>query len=440
MLGAPKNHFTIPDLTMTLVAELRALDHTQRHTVAAAFLGWTLDAFDYFLLVMVMPAVAQTFHVPIKDVAIALLLTLAFRPVGALLFGRLADRYGRQRVLMIDVSLYSVLGLACAFAPSLLVLLVLRALFGIAMGGEWGTGASLAMESIPRQSRGIVSGILQCGYPFGYLVCAAAYGLLFNSIGWRGMFMLSIVPALLVLYLRRRVPESPVFKRRARAGARRGLRDTMRGRWWLFIYLVVTMTAFNAFSHGSQDLYPTFLKLQLHFDTHMVSLLTIILNLGAIAGGLAFGHWSELIGRRRAMMIASLLALPAIPLWSYGGSVLLLAIGAFWIQVAVQGAWGVVPVHLNELSPDDVRGTLPGFAYQLGNLLVAWAAYAMSAIAEAHANDYAAVQSVWIAIVAVLLTLLLWFGPEARGVRFDSAPGDVKESGSSAGKSLETGM
>lgn len=425
---------------MTLVAELRALDHTQRHTVAAAFLGWTLDAFDYFLLVMVLPAVAQTFHVPIKDVAIALLLTLAFRPVGALLFGRLADRYGRQRILMIDVSLYSILGLACAFAPSLLVLLVLRALFGIAMGGEWGTGASLAMESIPPKSRGIVSGILQCGYPFGYLVCAAAYGLLFDTIGWRGMFMLSIVPALLVLYLRRRVPESPVFERRARAGVRRGLCETMRGHWWLFVYLVVTMTVFNAFSHGSQDLYPTFLKVQLHFDTHMVSLLTIILNLGALAGGLAFGHWSEHIGRRRAMAIASLLALPAIPLWSYGGSVLLLAIGAFWIQVAVQGAWGVVPVHLNELSPDDVRGTLPGFAYQLGNLLVAWGAYAMSAMAEAHANDYAAVQSIWIAVVAVLLTLLLWFGPEAHGVRFDAAPGDANESGLTRGDRLETNV
>ena len=417
---------------MTALADLRVLDHTQRHTVAATFLGWTLDAFDYFLLVMVMPAVAESFHVPLKDVAFALLLTLAFRPVGALLFGRLADRYGRRRVLMLDVGLYSVLGLACAFAPSLVVLLVLRSLFGVAMGGEWGTGASLAMESIPARSRGIVSGILQSGYPCGYLLCAIAYGLLFNSIGWRGMFALGIVPALLVLYLRHSVPESPVFEQRARAGVRRGVRETMRGHWGLFAYLIVTMAAFNAFSHGSQDVYPTFLKMQMHFDTHMISLLTIILNLGALAGGLVFGQWSEKIGRRRAMAIACVLALPAIPLWSYGGSVLLLAVGAFWVQVAVQGAWGVVPGYLNELSPDDVRGTLPGFAYQLGNLIAAGTAYALTWIAAARGGDFAFAQAAWIAAVAVLLAVLTWLGPESRGAHFGvtAAPGAATMHGS----------
>jgi SHS family lactate transporter-like MFS transporter len=414
-----------PESPMTAFAELRALERTQRHTVAATFLGWTLDAFDYFLLVMVMPAVAKSFAVPVKDVAFALLLTLAFRPLGALIFGRLADRYGRRRILMIDVTLYSVLGLACAFAPSLAVLLVLRALFGIAMGGEWGTGASLAMESVPAKSRGVVSGILQSGYPCGYLLCAIAYGLLFNSIGWRGMFVLGVLPALLVLYLRRSVPESAVFLQRERAGVRRGWFEAMRGHWKLLAYMIVTMAVFNAFSHGSQDVYPTFLQVQRHFDTHMKSLLTVILNLGALLGGLTFGAWSERIGRRRAMAIACVLALPAIPLWSFGGSTLLLAIGAFWIQIAVQGAWGVVPGYLNELSPDDVRGTLPGFAYQLGNLLVAWAAYAMTAMAEARGGDYASVQAAWIAVVAVLLALLTWFGPESRGARFGvtDAPG-----------------
>jgi SHS family lactate transporter-like MFS transporter len=419
---------------MSALAALRVLDRTQRHTVAATFLGWTLDAFDYFLLVMVMPAVAKSFGVDVPEVAFALLLTLAFRPLGALIFGRLADQYGRRRILMIDVTLYSVLGLACAFAPSLLALLVLRSLFGIAMGGEWGTGASLAMESIPARSRGIVSGILQSGYPCGYLLCALAYGLLFDSIGWRGMFALGILPALLVLYLRRSVPESPVFEQRTQAGVRRGVVEAMRGRWKLLAYMIVTMAVFNAFSHGSQDVYPTFLKLQMHFDTHTTSLLTIILNLGALVGGLVFGQWSETIGRRRAMSIACVLALPAIPLWSYGGSVLLLAIGAFWIQVAVQGAWGVVPGYLNELSPDDVRGTLPGFAYQLGNLLVSWTAFAMAAIAHAHGGNYAIVQSIWIAVVAVLLAFLTWFGPESRGARFGvtEKAGDATMRGSSA--------
>ncbi|HJU08010.1 MAG TPA: MFS transporter [Rhodanobacteraceae bacterium] len=402
---------------MSALGVLRELDHTQRHTVAASFLGWTLDAFDYFLLVMVMPAVAQDFHVEIKEVAFALFLTLAFRPLGALIFGRLADRYGRRRILMIDVTLYSMLGLACAFAPSLLGLLILRSLFGIAMGGEWGIGASLAMESIPPKSRGIVSGILQSGYPCGYLLCAIAYGLLFNTIGWRGMFVLGMLPALLVLYIRRSVPESPVFEQRR--GARRSVRETMRGHWGLFAYLIVLMALFNMFSHGSQDVYPTFLKVQKHFDTHITSLLTVILNLGALAGGLVFGAWSERIGRRRAMVISALLALPAIPLWSYGGSLLLLlAIGAFWIQIAVQGAWGVVPGYLNELSPDDVRGTLPGFAYQLGNLIAAATAFILAWIAQTRGGDYAFAQSVWIGCVAIVLALLAWFGPEARGVRF----------------------
>ncbi|HET9836095.1 MAG TPA: MFS transporter [Rhodanobacteraceae bacterium] len=408
---------------MGTLSILRELDSTQRHTVAASFLGWTLDAFDYFLLVMVMPAVAREFHVDIKQVAFALFLTLAFRPLGALIFGRFADRFGRRRVLMVDVTLYSILGLACAFAPSLLWLLVLRSLFGIAMGGEWGIGASLAMESIPPKSRGIVSGILQSGYPCGYLLCAIAYGLLFNTIGWRGMFVLGVVPALLVLYIRRSVPESPVFRRRAEAGARRSVREAMRGRWGLFAYLIVLMALFNMFSHGSQDVYPTFLKLQMHFDTHLVSLLTIVLNLGALVGGLVFGAWSERIGRRRAMVISALFALPAIPLWSYGGSLLLLAIGAFWIQVAVQGAWGVVPSYLNELSPDDVRGTLPGFAYQLGNLIAAGTAYILAWVAQSRGGDFAFAQSVWIGAVAIVLALLAGFGPEARGVAFGAERG-----------------
>jgi SHS family lactate transporter-like MFS transporter len=331
---------------------------------------------------------------------------------------------------MLDVALYSVLGLACAFAPSLGVLLVLRSLFGIAMGGEWGTGASLAMESIPARSRGIVSGILQSGYPCGYLLCAIAYGLLFEHIGWRGMFALGVLPALLVLYLRRSVPESPVFEARRRSGVRRGVRDTMRGHWRLFAYLIVTMAVFNAFSHGSQDIYPTFLQVQRHFGTELTSVLTIVLNLGALAGGLAFGAWSERIGRRRAMAIACVLALPAIPLWSYGGSIALLAIGAFWVQVAVQGAWGVVPGYLNELSPDDVRGTLPGFAYQLGNLIAAGTAYALAWIAASRRGDYALAQAVWIAVVAVVLAALTWFGPESRGARFgvtaDVDPGTMR--------------
>ena len=405
---------------MAFVSTLRQLDSPQRHVVAASFLGWTLDAFDYFLLVFVIPEVARDFGVSVTEVAFSTTLTLAMRPLGALIFGRLADRFGRRPVLMVDVILFAVFEAASALAPSLTVLLIVRALFGIAMGGEWGIGASLTMESIPAKSRGLVSGLLQQGYPTGYLIGALVYWLAFDHIGWRGMFALGILPALLVLYIRRSVPESPVWESGRRSGASTmDLLTAMRGHWKLFAYLVVLMMAFNMFSHGSQDMYPTFLKAQMHFDTATVSVLTIVLNLGAIVGGLVFGAWSERIGRRRAIVIAALLALPMIPLWAYGGSVVLLGIGVFGLQVMVQGAWGVVPVHLNELSPDGVRGTLPGFAYQGGNLLAAFTSPFLAWVAARHGGDYAFAMAAFIAVVAVVLALVTRLGPEARGRRFD---------------------
>ena len=403
---------------MNLVAVWRELDASQRKVVTASFLGWTLDAFDYFLLVFVIPEVARDFQVGVTEVAFSLMLTLAFRPLGAWLFGMLADRYGRRPVLMVDIVLFAVFEAASAFAPSLAVLLVVRALFGVAMGGEWGIGASLAMESIPPKARGAVSGLLQEGYSAGYLLGGLVYLLLFDYIGWRGMFALGVLPALLVLYIRRHVPESPVWQAARSDVARPGFFETMRGRWGLFAYLVVLMMCFNLFSHGSQDLYPTFLKAQHHFDTRTVAWLTITLNLGAIAGGLFFGAWSEKIGRRRAIVIAALLALPAIPLWAYGSSVVLLGVGVFLLQVMVQGAWGVVPVHLNELSPDAVRATLPGFAYQGGNLLASFAAPFLTWFAQQRGGDYGFAMAVFIAVVALLLAVVTALGPEARGTRF----------------------
>jgi SHS family lactate transporter-like MFS transporter len=401
--------------SMAFMSVLRELNREQRHVVLASFLGWTLDAFDYFLLVFVIPEIARDFHVGLEAVAFSLMLTLAMRPIGAFIFGRLADRYGRRPVLMFDIVLFAVLEAASALAPSLTVLLIVRALFGIAMGGEWGIGASLAMESIPARARGLVSGILQEGYATGYLLGALAYWLLFDHIGWRGMFALGVLPALLVLYIRRAVPESPAWESVRKRAALPGMLETMRGRWPLFAYLVVLMMAFNMFSHGSQDLYPTFLKQQLHFDTGTVSRLTIVLNLGAIVGGLVFGAWSERIGRRRAIAIAALLALPMIPLWAFGSSVVLLGIGVFLLQIMVQGAWGIVPVHLNELSPAAVRGTLPGFAYQGGNLLASITAPLLTWFAVRNGGNFALVMAMFIAIVAVLLALVSILGPEAKG-------------------------
>nr|WP_206064142.1 MFS transporter [Oleiagrimonas sp. C23AA] len=415
-----------------MFSTLRELDSAQRHTVLASFLGWTLDAFDFFLLVFIIDNIAHDFGTKTTEVTFAILLTLAARPIGALLFGRLADRFGRKPVLMVDVILFSVLELASAFAPSLMVLLVLRFLFGIAMGGEWGIGASLAMESIPAKSRGLVSGLLQSGYPCGYFIGALAYWLVVGVMGfsWRGMFVVGALPALLVLYVRTKVPESPVWQAGQRRRERPNVWQAMRGHWGVLVYMMILMGGFNMFSHGSQDMYPTFLKSQLHFGPGTVSALTAILNLGAIVGGLTFGAWSQRIGRRRAIIIAALAALPTIPLWTYGnvigqwlglaagGQIALLALGAFLIQFMVQGAWGVVPTHLNELSPNDVRGTLPGFAYQLGNLLAAATATAQAALAESHHGNYATVMALWLVGVSLLLAILTWLGPERHNARF----------------------
>ena len=408
---------------MSIVSALRELNHEQRHTVLASFLGWTLDAFDYFMFTFVIVAIAHEFGVDRTEVTLGVLLTLAARPVGALLFGRLADRYGRRPVLMIDVILFSVFELATAFSPSITVLLAMRFLFGVAMGGEWGIGASLVMESIPPKSRGLVSGLLQSGYPCGFFLGALVNWLLVDHIGWRGLFVVGALPALLVLYIRRKVPESPAWAANQAEHGKRSLFDAMRGHWKLAIYLMCLMAAFNMFSHGSQDMYHTFEEVNLHLPTGSGAafMLVALLNLGALVGGIFFGAWSEKIGRRRAMIIAALLAIPVIPLWAYGGSLLLLGLGAFLIQVMVQGAWGVVPTHLNELSPDAVRGTLPGFAYQMGNLLAAGTATAQSWLAARPGMGLPQVMSLWMAVVAVVLALLVWLGPEARGVGFGNA-------------------
>lgn len=402
---------------MTLIATWKTLDRPQRNAFIASFLGWTLDAFDYFLMVFIVRAVAAEFGSDVKAVALAITLTLAMRPLGALVFGMLADRFGRRPVLMVDILLFSVLELASAFAPSLMALLILRAAFGFAMGGEWGIGASLTMETLPTKARGLASGLLQEGYAVGYLLAAIVYGLLFDTIGWRGMFAVGVLPALLVLYIRRNVEESPAW-RRMRERPRTSLLAVLRKRWPLFVYAVVLMTAFNFFSHGTQDLYPTFLQAQRNLPTRTVSLIAIIANIGAIAGGILFGLLSQRIGRRKAIMIAVLLALPLIPLWGFSASIGLLALGAFLIQISVQGAWGVIPVHRNELSPDEVRGTFPGFAYQLGNLLASVNATWQAAYAESRGGNYALALAVVASLSAVAIAILTFVGPEAHSVSF----------------------
>src|SRR5277367_1840831 len=300
---------------------------SQRNVVVAAYLGWTLDAFDFFLMVFMFKDISAELHSSMQVVTTAVLLTLAMRPVGAFLFGRLADRFGRKPTLMWNIVAYSLLEMASGFAPNMTTLLLVRALFGIAMGGEWGIGSALTFETIPANSRGAVSGLLQAGYPSGYFIASIAMYFLYDALGWRYMFVLGAIPAILVFFIRMGVDESPAFTEQRVAKQRHSLREVMGRNWKLAIYAIVLMTAFNFFSHGSQDAYPNlFLKIQHGFDTHTSSLMTAIANIGAIIGGIGFGWLSERIGRRRAIMGAALLALPVIPFWAFGSTPLVLGI------------------------------------------------------------------------------------------------------------------
>jgi SHS family lactate transporter-like MFS transporter len=390
---------------------------SQKNVVVAAYLGWALDAFDFFLMVFMFKDVASTFHVEVKQVVFAVTLTLAARPIGAFIFGRLADHFGRKPTLMWNILAFSVLEVASGFAPTLTTFFILRFLFGIAMGGEWGIGSALTFETIPAKARGPVSGLLQAGYPSGFFIASIAMYFLYDTLGWRYMFMLGAIPAILVFFVRMGVDESPAYLEQKVAAVRPNLFEVLGRNWKLAIYAICLMTAFNFFSHGSQDAYPNlFLKIQHGFDTHTLSLMTAIANIGAIFGGIGFGWLSERIGRRRAIMIAALIALPVIPVWAFGSTPVILGIGAFLMQVSVQGAWGIIPVHLNELSPSEIRATFPGVVYQLGNLIASSNLNIQVAIADANDKNYGLAMAIVVGTVAVAITLLVAFGPENRGI------------------------
>jgi MFS family permease len=485
------------------IAALSGWTKEQKSVVAAAYLGWMLDAFDFFLLVFVIGDIAKEFNVQDAAVGVALVLTLAMRPIGAFICGRAADRYGRRPTLAVVILCYSVLAFASGFAQSLVQLLVLRALFGIAMGGEWGVGASLAMETIPPKARGLVSGMLQAGYPTGYLVASVVYGLLYQYIGWRGMFMIGIVPAFLTYFILKNVKESPAWTPKSVLGSDAIPTLTAYGRlviyavllwvgaglyadrpeiagaflaipvvcslylatrdpglwieffaviglllvdyfslsthqiptimaiiynvagifagvflkthWRIGLYAVLLMTSFNFFSHGTQDFYVRFLQ-QHGFSTATVSTIAVIYNVGAILGSLTFGSLSEYIGRRWAIVLATVISIPIIPLWVFAGSPVWLAVGSFLKQFMVQSAWGIIPVHLNELSPPEVRGTFPGFVYQLGNLLASVNGVIQPGYADAHNHDYSVILAIVAACSALAIALLVGFGIERKGV------------------------
>ena len=443
----------------------------QRNALIASFLGWTMDAFDFFIVVMVLTEIARDFNRSYAEMAFTLSVTLAFRPVGAFIFGLLADRYGRRIPLMIDVVFYSVIEIASGFAPNYTTFLILRALFGIGMGGEWGVGASLAMEAVPSRWRGILSGVLQEGYAIGYLMASLAYLFVFPVLGWRPMFFIGGIPAVLAWFIRRKVKESDVWERTRRkdwsvlwTGIRShvpvylliaagvalinlellkipiGIESVLlracllfvaallisfmadvtwavaEGHRKLFFYLVALMTMMNFVAHGTQDMFPTFLKKHRGLSPQVTAIVTIISNFGAIAGGICFGMLSDRFGRRRSIAASLGFAILLVPLWAYAPSLVLLALGAFLMQFMVQGAWGVIPAHITELSPDNVRGFFPGFAYQCGVLIAGSVAFLEALFAE-HMN-YANAMAVTALTVFTLCIFVVMLGREKKGIEF----------------------
>jgi SHS family lactate transporter-like MFS transporter len=410
---------------MEAVQLFKSLDRNQRNTFLACFLGWALDAFDFFLLTFVIVPMAGDFGTSVAELSYAITLTLAMRPLGAFIFGLLGDRFGRRMPLMIDIVFYSLMELLTAFSPNYTWLLIFRALYGIGMGGEWGLGASLAMESLPTAARGLFSGILQQGYAFGYLLAAVVYWIVFPFFGWRGLFVAGALPAFLVLYIRTKVPESPVWARRQREVSDfwKELLTVIKRHWVLFVYVILLMTAFNAMSHGTQDMYQTFLGEQRHYGVTQKATTGIIYAVGAICGGTVVGHLSQKWGRRRSIILAAIFGIILIPLWVFPPGFGLLVMGGFAMQFMVQGAWGIVPVHLNELSPDALRGTFPGFAYQLGNLFAANTAVVEARLANHFRDasghpDYAKALALFALVIFLMLIFLAAIGREERGKEF----------------------
>jgi SHS family lactate transporter-like MFS transporter len=385
------------------------------HAITASYLGWTLDAFDFFLVVFMVDILAQHFGVQKSAIVWSITATLAMRPFGALLFGILADRFGRRKPLIANVIFFSLMELLCGFAPNYTTFLTLRILFGIGMGGEWGLGASLAMESAPQKKRGLISGILQSGYSSGYLLAAIATRTILPTYGWRVMFWAGGLPALLAFYVSWQIKETDAWKQNKAPGIK-AIISAAASSWKNFLYLAGLMTLMHCISHGTQDLYPDFLKSAHAFTTARVSYIAMFYNVGAIIGGILFGHMSEHWGRRRAMTAAMVVSLCVMPFWAFGSTTIALALGAFVMQVGVQGAWGIIPAHLNEMAPDKLRGLVPGFAYQIGILLAAPTNSIEYALRDRFGYSWALAS--FEIVVIVMLSAALWLGHEKKGKNF----------------------
>jgi MFS transporter, SHS family, lactate transporter len=388
--------------------------------VIAGFSGWLLDAFDFFLVTFSLTSMAREFHKTDAQIALVITVTLFFRPVGGFVFGLIADRYGRRLPLMINIGVFAAAEILTGLAPSYTVLLIVRALFGVVMGGNWGVGASLAMEGAPVSKRGLLSGLLQEGYAAGNVLAALCYFFLFDRFGWRPLFFVGVLPAIcLVLFIRFRVKESTVWQQAAKIQLSWSQQSReILSHWKLFLYLLAFMTMMLFASHGTQDMYPTFLQREWHFNPAHRSIIVAISGVGAIFGGLVFGHLSDKWGRRWAIIVALILGALIIPLWAYAPSEILLVAGAFLMQFMVQGAWGVIPAHLAELSPTSVRALLPGFAYQSAGLIASTVVYIEAVYAQK--TSYATAMALTAISVFTLAAIMAAVGKEKRGQKFGS--------------------
>jgi SHS family lactate transporter-like MFS transporter len=384
------------------------------HAVLAGFLGWTLDAFDFFIVAFVLAPIAKEFGTSIPALALTITASLATRWIGAIAFGLLADRYGRRIPLIVNILYFSLIEVLSGLAPNYRIFFFLRLLYGIGMGGEWGVGASLTMESVPVRWRGFVSGLLQEGYALGFLLAAGVYRVVYPRWGWRPLFFIGGLPALLTLFVRAKVTEPEAWHRSRTDWTT--YRHAIFRNWKRFVYLVVLMAMMNFISHGTQDMYPTYLQQQHGFTPQRTSDFTAFSMLGAICGGLAFGYLSDHRGRRRAMAMALLLGIVMIPFWVFAPNLPLILVGGFLMQFMVQGAWGVVPAHINELSPDQLRGFFPGLAYQFGVLIASGSAYFEARMA--HFMSYGRAMGLFAIVVLLVGALVVSFGPEEHRAEF----------------------
>ena len=388
------------------------------YAVTAGILGWVLDAFDFFVVVFLIDTLAANFHVEKRAIVWTISISLAMRPLGALLFGSLADRFGRRRPLIACVLYFSAATMLSAFAPNYIVFALLRALYGIGMGGYWGVGASLAMESSPRRYRGVLSGLMQGGYPLGYLLAAIAMETILPRFGWQATFCVSFLVAILTSVIAFRAPESVAW-REHRESSLGSIFRTLWDHKKIFAYLLLVMTVMSCLSHGTQDLYPDFLRSAHGLARAAVSNIAILYNVCAIAAALVFGQLSEGLGRRFTMMLALAASLAALYPWAFGATTLTLVLGACLMQAGVQGAFGIIPAHLAELAPDSIRSLLPGFVYQLGVLIASPAVSLQYALRDRL--GYAGALTLFEGLVISSLLIIFALGPEHKGRRFRSA-------------------